>query len=200
MRQLLPLVAVLGLVLAGCQPTELASKPAATPSVIVVRDFRVEASTRVIVDTSFGFSLNRGQPGVPLGQRAAGLARAAAFDIADALTERLRQQGYNAVHADAQTRDPPGKAVIVTGVLREVNEGHRRRIGDHAHVVAEAEIDEWDPGIRPIQALHLDSAQLPDDGAAGSAESSALSGAARRVGREIARYVAAAAGSAGIGK
>jgi hypothetical protein len=196
---------VLGLLLAGCEPaTGLASKLAAEgPSLIVVRDFRVEAATRVVVDTSFGFSLNRGQPGVPLSQRAAGLARAAAFNIADALTERLRQQGYNAVHADAHTPDPQGKAVIVTGVLREINEGHRRRVGDeHAKIVADAEIDDWSPGIRPVQALHLDSARLADDGVTGPTGqgSAALGAAARRVGREIARYVGAAAGREGVGR
>ncbi len=47
---------------------------------------------------------------MPLSQRPAGLSRAAAFDIADALTEPgLRQQGNTAVHADAQTPDPAGE-------------------------------------------------------------------------------------------
>jgi hypothetical protein len=181
-------VVALAFILCGCeQPGSTPGAPAPS-NLVIVRDFTVSASTRVVVDTSFGFSLNRGQPGVPLAQRGAGIARAAAFNIADALTEQLRQLGYDAIHVRRDTPDPAGRALIVTGTLREVNEGRRRQVGDeHAKVVADAEIDEWGPGIRPALALHLDSGQLANDSAG---ESAALAGAARRIGRELARRAA----------
>ncbi|HVC52088.1 MAG TPA: hypothetical protein VND87_08715 [Stellaceae bacterium] len=194
-------VAALLPLLAACEPP-----PAPTPgtaavgNVIVVRNFRVTSETRVVVDTSFGFSLYRGHPGVPLRQRAAGLSRAAAFDVADALTRRLRQLGYAAYHAEPGSPDPGGKAAIVVGTLREVNEGHRRRVGDeHARVAVDAEVDAWGPGIRPIEALHVDSAELSDDGMSDpSGGAPALGVAAARVGRELARSVAAVAGRIGV--
>ena len=190
-----------GLSLAGCELPSGQTGSAGPQSVIVVRDFRVTAQTRVVVDTSFGFSLSRGEPGVPLHQRAAGLTRAAAFGIADALTDRLRQLGHTAIHAEAETPDPIGKSLIVVGTLRDVNEGHRRRVGnDHATIAADVEIDEWAPGIRPIAALHLDSALLADDGIAGptGADTAALGIAAARLGREIAHSVVEIAGRSGI--
>ncbi|HEY1794641.1 MAG TPA: hypothetical protein VGG57_00840 [Stellaceae bacterium] len=181
-------VIALAFALSGCEQPGSTPRATAPSNLVVVRDFTISASTRVVVDTSFGFNLNRGQPGVPLAQRGAGLARAAAFNIADALTEQLRQLGYDAVHAHRDTPDPAGRALIVTGTLSEVNEGHRRQVGDeHAKVAADAEIDEWTPGIRPALALHLDSDALAGDNAEDSA---AVAGAARRVGRELARRVA----------
>lgn len=199
------LILVGAVALAGCEMQSIESTTAreASANIIVVRDFRIVSSTKVMVDTSFGFSLNRGRPGVPLHQRAAGLARAASFNVADALTERLRQLGYNAVHADAQTPDPAGKAVIVVGTLREVNEGHRRAVGnENARVAADAEIDEWGPGIRPALALHLDSAQLADDGMSGAAlpDSSVLAASAQRLGRALARSVAEIAVRSGVAR
>jgi hypothetical protein len=195
-------VAALLPLLAACelQPAPTPGTAAAVGNVIVVRNFRVTAETRVVVDTSFGFSLNRGHPGVPLRQRAAGLSRAAAFDVADALTRRLRQLGYAAYHAEPGSTDPGGKAAIVVGTLREVNEGHRRRVGDeHARVAVDAEIDAWGPGIRPIEALHVDSSELSDDGMSDpSGGAPALGVAAARVGRELARSVAAIAGRIGV--
>jgi len=191
------------LLLGGCELPSGQIGSAGAQSVIVVRDFRATAQTRVVVDTSFGFSLSRGEPGVPLHQRAAGLTRAAAFGIADALTERLRQLGYTAIHADAETPDPTGRSLIVVGTLREVNEGHRRRVGDeHAKIAADIEIDEWGPGIRPVVALHLDSAQLADDGIAGptGADTAALGIAAARLGREIARSAVEIAARSGISR
>lgn len=181
-------VIALAFTLSGCEQPGSTSQAAAPSNLVIVRDFTVNASTRVVLDTSFGFSLNRGQPGVPLAQRGAGIARAAAFNIADALTEQLRRLGYDAVHVHRGTRDPAGKALIVTGTLREVNEGHRRQVGnEHAKVAVDAEIDAWGPGIRPALALHLDSGQLAGPANDGS---SALAGAARKVGSELARRTA----------
>jgi hypothetical protein len=179
--------------LAGCAaPQETATAPAAPP-MIIVREFRTTSSTRVAIDTSFGFSLHRGQPGVPLSQRALSVSRAAAFDIADAATERLRQAGYNAVHGDTRGPEPTGKAIIVVGTLRNVDEGHRRRVGaENAAVAADVEIDYWAPGMQPLNALHIDSAQLGSDGVAGG-NAAAVNVAAARVGREIARVAIAAA-------
>lgn len=181
-------VVALAFVLSGCDRSGSTPQAVAPSNLVIVRDFTINASTRVVVDTSFGFNLNRGRPGVPLAQRGAGVARAAAFDIADAVTEELRQLGYEVVHAHRNTPDPAGRALIVTGTLREANEGHRRQVGDeHAKVVADTEIDEWGPGFRPALALHLDSSQLAGDNAG---DSSALGGSARRVGRELARRAA----------
>ena len=194
---------VVAAMLAGCETPPAATPATQSANIIVVRDFRIVSSTRVAVDTSFGFSLNRGQPGVPLSQRAIGLAGAAAFNVADALTERLRQLGYNAVHATARTPDPAGKAVIVVGTLREVDEGHRRAVGnERAKVAADAEIDEWGPGIRPALALHLDFGQLAGDGIAnsGGKSAAALGAAARRLGRELARSVVEIAARSGIAR
>lgn len=197
------LVSVLLPALVACQklPSAAAAAPGVVGNVIVVRDFQVTSHTRVVVDTSFGFSLYRGRPGVPLRRRAAALSRAAAFDVAEALTQRLRQLGYAVIHADPGTPDPGGKAMIVAGTLRDVNEGHRRRVGhEHARVSVDAEIDAWGPGIRPIQALHVDSAALSRDGLAGSSSGNAptLGVAAARVGRELARVVSADAAQAGV--
>jgi hypothetical protein len=194
--RLAAVVVALAFILSGCEEPGSAPQAAAASSLIVIRDFTSTASTRVVVDTSFGFNLSRGQPGVPLAQRGAGLARAAAFDIADAVAEQLRQLGYDAVYAHHGAPDPAGKALIVTGTLREVNEGHRRQVGaEHAKVVADAEIDDWAPGIRPALALHLDSEGLAGDN---RDDSAALGGAARRVGRELARRVAEIARREGI--
>lgn len=189
-------VVALAFILSGCDEPGSTPNAAAPSNLVIVRDFTVSGSTRVVLDTSFGFSLNRGQPGVPLAQRGSGIARAATFNIVDALTEQLSQLGYDVIHARRDTPDPAGRALIVTGTLREVNEGHRRQVGDeHATVVADAEIDVWNPGIRPALALHLDSGQL---GGAGSDEPSALAGAARQVGRELARRTAEIARKEGL--
>ena len=60
---------------------------------IIVRRF---ATPRRIVtlDPSLGFSLHRGRSGVPPPRRAASVARATAFIIADAVTQQLRDMGY----------------------------------------------------------------------------------------------------------
>ncbi|GEM_PF-3061756 len=180
------------LALAGCVPPGEGAGPG-SQNMIMVREFKVNASTRVVIDTSFGFSLQRGTPGVPLRQRAASVSRAVAFEVADALTERLRQLGYDAVHADAATPEPTGKSLIIVGTFRRIDEGHRRMVGnERASVAADIEIDLWAPGMQPLAALHVDSAQLGADGGAG-AGASAVNSAARRVGRELARSVVEAA-------
>ena len=68
----------------------------ANPDLIIVRRF---ATPRwiVVLDPSLGFSLDRRQPGVLRARRAASLARATAFILADTITEQLRDGGYDAV-------------------------------------------------------------------------------------------------------
>ncbi len=180
--------------LSGCAaPPETAPSAPGVPAMVIVREFRTTSSTRVAIDTSFGFSLHRGQPGVPLSQRALSVSRAAAFDIADAATERLRQAGYNAVHGDTRGPAPTGKAIIVVGTLRDVDEGHRRQVGaENAAVAADVEIDYWAPGMQPLAALHIDSRQL------GGGNAAAVNVAAARVGAEIARVAIAAAQRVGL--
>jgi hypothetical protein len=64
------------------------------PDLIIVRRF---ATPRRIVtlDPSLGFSLHRGQSGVPPARRAASVARATAFIVADTITQQLRDMGYD---------------------------------------------------------------------------------------------------------
>jgi hypothetical protein len=71
----------------------------ARPNAIIVREFALNQAA-ITLDPSFGFSLNRGASGVPPRQRAAGVARAVAFSLADAITTQLSQLGYDAIRSD----------------------------------------------------------------------------------------------------
>src|SRR5260221_9991906 len=94
MRSVLTAVsaALLVVALAGCVPEGGALSH---PNPIIVREFSASPGV-VTLDPSFGFSLYRGASGVPPSQRAAGVARAAAFNLADAITQQLTQLGYDA--------------------------------------------------------------------------------------------------------
>lgn len=194
------LLAPLLALLSSCVPSATQPAAAVPTDMIVIRDFRVTATTRVTIDTSFGFNLQRGEPGVPLRKRAASVSRGVAFVIADALTERLRQLGYPAVHAEAGSPEPKGKAIIVVGTLRRVDEGFRRHVGnEHAGVAADVEIDYWAPGMQPLAAFHVDSSQLGSDGRE-EPGTAAVNIAAARVGRELARSVVVAARRVNLGR
>ena len=88
MRSNLPLVAaawagiLLVIFLAGCSPQYEATT--AHPNPILIREFAFSPGI-VTLDPSFGFSLYRGEQGVPREQRAAGLGRAVAFNLTDAM-------------------------------------------------------------------------------------------------------------------
>src|SRR5712691_958121 len=139
MRALLTAAAALLLVaLAGCA---LERGSAVHPNPIIVREFAVSPGV-VTLDPSFGFSLYRGAAGVPPRQRAAGVARAAAFNLADTVVEQLRGLGYDAIRSDAASPQPGGRALIVTGAFRQINEGYRRRVGaEDSSVTVSGEID-----------------------------------------------------------
>src|SRR5947208_15641557 len=153
--------ALLGVALAGCVP-ELAGSPA-HPNPIIVREFA--ASTGVVtLDPSFGFSLYRGVSGVPPSQRAAGVARAAAFNVADAVTQQLVASGYDAIRSNTAVPEPGARALIVSGVFRQIDEGRRRRVGaENPSLAVSAQIDYQVEAAAPqrVTELHLDSRQVP---------------------------------------
>src|SRR5579862_9199275 len=149
--------------LAGCVPERVGG--AAHPSPIIVREFTASSGV-VTLDPSFGFSLNRGQPGVPSSQRASGVARAAAFNLADAIAQQLSLEGYDAVRSDTAAPEPGARALIVTGRFRHIDEGQRRHVGaENPSIAVDAEIDFQVEAAAPqrITELHLDSRQIPRD-------------------------------------
>jgi hypothetical protein len=184
--------AFLLVILAGCVP-QLAESPA-NPAPIIVREFAFSPGA-VTLDPSFGFSLNRGAPGVPTRQRAAGVGRAAAFSLADAITQQLIDSGYEAIRSDSIVPEPGARALIVTGAFRHIDEGRRRRVGaENPSIAIDAEIDYQTAGAAPqrITELHLDSRQVPQGGVTGAAARRGginANLAATRVGRAIARTV-----------
>ena len=184
-------VALFGVLVAGCVP-ERGGAPA-HPSPIIVREFTASSGV-VTLDPSFGFSLNRGQPGVPSSQRASGVARAAAFNLADAIAQQLSLEGYDAVRSDTAAPEPGARALIVTGRFRHIDEGQRRHVGaENPSIAVDAEIDFQAGTAAPqrITDLHLDSRQIPRDAIVGASARRGLDVnlAAARVGGAIARYV-----------
>src|SRR5258708_38777629 len=115
--------ALFAVALAGCVP-ERAGSPV-HPNPIIVREFTFSLGV-VTLDPSFGFSLYRGASGVPPSQRAAGVARATAFSLADAITQQLVASGYDAIRADTAVPEPGARAMIVTGAFRQIDAGRRR--------------------------------------------------------------------------
>src|SRR4051812_27352443 len=95
------------------------------PNLIIVREFSV-SSAAITLDPSFGFSLYRGSPGVPPAQRAGSVSRAAAFSVADSVVQQLAALGYDAAKSNTAGAESGGRALIITGVFREINEGRRR--------------------------------------------------------------------------
>jgi hypothetical protein len=177
--------------LAGCVPQGAGNL--AHPNPIIVREFTYSLGV-VTLDPSFGFSLYRGGTGVPPRQRAAGVARAAAFSLADAITEQLIASGYDAIRSDDAAPEPGARALIVTGVFRQIDEGRRRRVGaENPSIAVDAQIDYQTAGAAPqrITELHLDSRRIPRAGIAGvSARRRADTNlAATGVGAAIARTV-----------
>ena len=163
------------------------------PNLIIVRDFAAPIGV-VTLDPSFGFSLRRGEPGVSPAQRGASVARAAVFTLADAVVEQLRARGYDAVRSNEAGPEPGGRALVVTGAFRSINEGYRRRVGaEGSNVAIDAEIEyqgQGGAGGRRLMAFQLDSRQVPREGAEGvSARREPINAASSRVGAYIARAV-----------
>jgi hypothetical protein len=185
-------VLLLGL-LAACLP-QTGMQGSGHPNLIIVRQFTFSTGA-VTLDPSFGFSLNRGEQGVPRTERAASVARSASFNLADTLAQQLAGLGYDVVHSETEMAEPGGRALIVTGVLRHINEGQRRRIGaENASVSVDVEIDQQNAGAAPqrITTFQLDSRTAPRVALIGvsTPRGANLSAAAARVGAAIAGTVA----------
>ena len=183
--------ALLGIALAGCVP-ELAGSPA-HPNPIIVREFAVSPGV-VTLDPSFGFSLHRGVSGVPPSQRAAGVARAAAFNLADAIAQQLSLLGYDAIRSNTAVPEPGARALIVSGAFRHLDEGRRRQVGaENPSIAVDTRIDYQIEAAAPqrVTELHLDSRQVPQDAivAVSGRRGVDVNLAATRVGGAIARYL-----------
>ena len=183
--------ALYALALAGCADGETTGL--ARPNLIIVREFAASEGV-VTLDPSFGFSLYRGSAGVPPRQRAASVGRAAAFNLADTVVEQLRGLGYDAVRSDGAAPQPGGRALVVTGAFRQINEGHRRHVGaEDASITVDGAIDYQSAGAAPrrLTTFSLDSRQVPREPivSASARGGSDVNNAAVRVGHAVARAV-----------
>ncbi|HWB47523.1 MAG TPA: DUF4410 domain-containing protein [Stellaceae bacterium] len=179
------------LVLAGC--VEGVTVPNGSSNFIVVSDFAVPEGA-VHLDRSFGFSLYRGEPGVPVQQRAASVGRAVAFLVTDTIVDRLRARGYDATSA-TKPASPDYRALIVSGTFRAIDEGARRRVGnEHSAVIAQVDIKATlgNGTMQNVQSFAVDSRTAPpappQSGATG--RETGVDADAAKVGAEIARVVA----------
>ena len=192
MRRFLIAGALPLLTLAGCADNA-ENAASGHPNLIIVRDFAAPLGV-VTLDPSFGFSLQRGAPGVPPTQRAGSVARAAAFTLADTVVQQLRAGGYDALRANEGGPEPGGRALVVTGAFRRIDEGYRRHAGAEAgSVAADAEVDFQIQGAGPrrLMSFQADSRQAQAENVVGaSARREPVNAAAARVGAYIARYVA----------
>ncbi|HTW50263.1 MAG TPA: hypothetical protein VME45_00010 [Stellaceae bacterium] len=186
--------ALLLLVLAACAETGATALSGSSSDFIVVGDFAVPPGV-VRLDPTMGFSLYRGEPGVPARQRAASIGRAVDFLVTDTIVDRLRALGYDAV--STSNPNPVGsghRALIVSGTFRTIGEGSRRRAGDeHSAVIADVAIKAELPGgrVQPVQSFTVDSRSAPrvrDNNGATSRETG-VDADATNVGAEIARVV-----------
>jgi len=186
--------ALLPLALAACvvgAPT--ANGPAS--DFIVISDFTVPEGV-VRLDPTMGFSLYRGEAGVPKEQRAASIGRAVAFLVTDTVADRLRALGYDAT--STTNPNPVGsgyRALIVSGTFSTIDEGQRRRPGDeHSAVIATVEIKAELPGgsVQRVQSFTVDSRSAPRalDNNGATRRETGVDADATNVGAEIARVVA----------
>lgn len=187
--------ALLFVVVAGC--AEVVAPPPGDPTPIIIREFAVSPGI-VTLDPSFGFSLRRGERGVPRSQRAAGLGRAVAFNLADAMTESLTRLGYSVIRSESATVEPGARALIVSGAFRRIDEGNRRRIGaENSGVTVDLAVDYQAYGATPqrLAVLQLDSRQLGGERlvAASARQRGDVKIAASQLGAAIGRYVGEAA-------
>ena len=158
------------------------------PNLIIVREFSVSPGI-ITLDPSFGFSLYRGSPGVPPTQRAASVGRAAAFSVADTIVQQLAAQGYDVAKSNTAGAEPGGRALIVSGVFREINEGRRRQVGaENARIAVDVELTLQAGNAAPLRMMSfpVDSQRTAGDSGAGR-RGATLNAAADRVGRIIAQ-------------
>jgi len=162
---------------------------------IVVSDFAVPDSA-VHLDPSMGFSLYRGEAGVPKEQRAASVGRAVAFLVTDTVVDQLRARGYDTVStSNPNPSDTGHRALIVSGTLSTIDEGQRRRVGnEHSAVIGQVNIRAEQPngGTQNVQSFAVDSRSAPPATANNGAtkRETGVDADATRVGAEIARVVA----------
>jgi hypothetical protein len=187
-----PLAAAAALALAGC--VQGVTVPGPPSDFIVVSDFAVPEGV-VRLDPSFGFSLYRGEPGVPAQQRAASIGRAAGFLVTDTITNRLRALGYDAQSTVEPSPQTGHRALLVSGTFRTIDEGERRHPSEAGGaVIAEVQINAEVPGlgVRPVQSFSVDSRTAPQVAATGAATSreTGVDADATRVGAQIAAVVA----------
>ena len=178
--------AILLALLAAC--TMLPERGDGHPNLIIVREFSVSPGV-IALDPSFGFSLYRGSPGVPPAQRAASVGRAAAFSVADTIVQQLAALGYDVAKSNSAGAEPAGRALIVTGVFREINEGRRRQVGaENARIAVDVEISYQADNAAPFRMMSfpVDSQRTAGEGGAGRRGAN-LNAAADRVGRIIAQ-------------
>jgi len=178
---------------AGCvEDLTVGSGPAS--DFIVITDFTVPAGV-VRLDPSFGFSLYRGEPGVPAQQRAASIGRAVGFLVTDTIVNQLRALGYDAVSTTEPSPKIGSRTLVVAGAFREINEGERRRPNEvGSAVVADVQIKADIPGlgIQPVQSFSVDSRTAPRVGAQSAAtrRETGVNADAARIGVVIAGVVA----------
>jgi hypothetical protein len=162
---------------------------------IVVSDFAVPQGA-VRLDPTMGFSLYRGEAGVPREQRATSVGRAVAFLVTDTVVDQLRARGYDTVSTSNPNPSNSGyRALIVSGTLTTVDEGNRRRAGDeHSAVIGQVNIKAELPGggVQNVQSFAVDSRSAPAATANNGAtqRETGVDADATRVGAEIARVVA----------
>jgi hypothetical protein len=161
----------------------------------VVSDFAVSAGA-VHLDPSMGFSLYRGEAGVPKEQRAASIGRAVAFLVTDTVVDQLRARGYDTVStSNPNPSDTGHRALIVSGTLSTIDEGQRRRVGnEHSAVIGQVNIRAELPsgGTQNVQSFAVDSRSAPPATANNGAtkRETGVDADATRVGAEIARVIA----------
>jgi hypothetical protein len=180
------------LVLFGCGP-QYDAPSTAHPNAILIREFAFSPDI-VSLDPSFGFSLYRGERGVPREQRASGLGRAVAFSLTDAMAEYLTGLGYDVLRSESGSVEPGMRALVVTGSFRRIDEGQRRRVGaENSGVAVDVAIDYQVHGQAPqrLAAFQRDSRQV-DGGVVGvSARTRGdVKIAASQLGIELGRYIA----------
>jgi hypothetical protein len=185
------------LFLAGCGGQYEAS-PTAHPNPILIREFAFSPAI-VTLDPSFGFSLYRGERGVPRSQRASGLGRAVAFNLTDAIAEYLTGLGYDVLRSESGSVEPGLRAIVVSGTFRRIDEGQRRRVGaENSGVTVDVAIDYQVYGQAPqrLAAFQLDSRQM-GGGLIGvsTRQRGDVKIAASHLGAELGRYVAEVARS-----
>ena len=182
--------------LAGCGPQY--EPQTAHPNPILIREF-VFSPAIVTLDPSFGFSLYRGERGVPRDQRAAGLGRAVAFNLTDGMAEYLTRLGYDVLRSESGAVEPGMRAIVVSGTFRRIDEGQRRRVGaENSGVAVDVAIDYQVYGQAPqrLAALQRDSRQ-GGGGVVGvlARQRGDVKIAASQLGAELGRYVAEVARS-----